>query len=282
MNILSLLIELIPNNLLLHVRSTPLYNVLQESSKLETSSLFGKNMSFNENFPPFGEIKFPYHEMGAVNSLNLFELDELIIFSFYWQNRNIYRNILDVGANIGLHSLLLAKSGYNVRCFEPDPEHFAILSEMLNNNNCVVEKHNAALSTKDDIAEFVRVKGNTTSSHLAGVKSNPYGELERFDVPIKNATPHFEWADLVKLDVEGHEADIICSIEKPVLQNTDIILEVGTYNNAEKIYEYLQSLSGINLFSQKTAWAKILSVEGMPVSYKEGSLFISAKEKMPW
>jgi hypothetical protein len=38
-------------------------------------------------FGPFGEISVPYHTMGAVDTLDLFGLDELIIFSFYWANR---------------------------------------------------------------------------------------------------------------------------------------------------------------------------------------------------
>ena len=79
-------------------------------------------------------MRFSYFEMGAINSLDLFGLDELIIFSFYWQNRNIYTSVADIGANIGLHSVILGHMGYSVTSFEPDPIHVLEFSRNVQNN----------------------------------------------------------------------------------------------------------------------------------------------------
>src|SRR5437016_1885028 len=62
-------------------------------------------------FGPFGELTLPYRRMGAIDSIDLFGLDELIIFSFYWANRKRYRRTVDIGANIGVHSILMARCG---------------------------------------------------------------------------------------------------------------------------------------------------------------------------
>jgi len=47
------------------------------------------------------------------------------------------------------------------------------------------------------------------------------------------------------------------------------------------IFNHFNSL-GVNLFSQKINWEKVTHLDDMPVSYNEGSLFISTKLTMPW
>ena len=87
--------------------------------------------------------------------------------------------------------------------------------------------------------------------------------------------------DLLKIDVEGHEAAILCTTNASDWENTDAIVEVGTSDNAEKIYQHLKSIN-INLYSQANGWKEVRSQDQMPCSYKEGSLFISKKSSMPW
>ena len=59
--------------------------------------------SGNDNYGPFGEISFPYCKMGAIDSLDLFGLDEMIIFSYYYNNRNRYNKICDDHWDIRVH-----------------------------------------------------------------------------------------------------------------------------------------------------------------------------------
>ena len=54
------------------------------------------------------------------------------------------------------------------------------------------------------------------------------------------------------MDVEGLESDLIKSIKSKDLHNKEIILEVGSKNNAKKIFGYSKK-EGYNLFSQKIA-----------------------------
>ena len=139
----------------------------------------------------------------------------------------------------------------------------------------------AAVSLEDGETEFTRVVGNTTGSHLSGAKYEPYGELERFSVQTCAFRKILLEHDLLKIDVEGHEANIICSTKPADWSSTDAILEVGSTTNAERIFNHFKE-SSINLFAQSMSWQKVSSISDMPSSYKEGSLFISAKAEMPW
>src|SRR5947207_6307227 len=124
-------------------------------------------------FGRFGALTLPYRRMGAIDSIDLFGLDELIIFAFYWANRARYRRSVDIGANIGLHSIVMARCGFAVRAFEPDPVHIEMLRANLALNGVSgVEVVEAAVSDRNGTTEFVRVKGNTTGSHLSGAKAN--------------------------------------------------------------------------------------------------------------
>ncbi|MEE9910680.1 MAG: FkbM family methyltransferase [Deltaproteobacteria bacterium] len=265
-----------------HSPKSQLHMLLKRIARREVEMLFNCREAQKVKFEPFGSLVFPYFKMGAIDSLNLFDLDELIIFSFYFANREQYKKVLDIGANIGLHSIILSKCGYDVSSFEPDPEHHRILKRNIDLNECRnVHVHNAAVSNKSGTMEFVRVLGNTTASHLAGAKKNPYGDLERFQVTVADINQHIEAVDLIKLDAEGHEKDIILSTEIEAWLNTDAFVEVENAGNAEAIYRHFAN-SPVNLFSQKQNWAKVMRLEDMPVSYKDGSLFISAKAQMPW
>ncbi len=265
-----------------HTPYSQLYKLLKQVARKEIESLFSDEGERTIDFKPFGELIFPYHSMGNVNSLNLFDLDELIIFTFYWRNKAIYSNVLDIGANLGLHSILLSKCGYEVSCYEPDPVHFEILKKNFGLNDILnVKAFNMAVSSQEGEKEFVRVLGNTTGSHLAGAKPNPYGELERFPVRLEAFRKLIKWADLIKLDIEGHEKEVLLSTRKKDWEGTDALVEIQNLENATAVYEHFTK-SDISLFAQKINWKVVHHIDDMPTSYRDGTLFISCKEEMPW
>ena len=265
-----------------HAPGSKLYDLLKKVARKEVEDLFYEQDAKAKDFKPFGDLVFPYHKMGAVDSLNLFDLDELIIFSFYWINRERYHRVLDIGANIGLHSIILSKCGYEVRSYEPDPQHFEILKRnLVLNNGSSVQAFNAAVSSRAGELEFVRVLGNLTASHLAGSKPNPYGDLERFPVRVEAIEPLITWADLIKLDVEGHEKEVLLATNREQWLSTDALVEIENESNAASVYEHFTTL-GVRIFSQKTNWQLVRDVDDMPTSYRQGTLFITCKSEMPW
>ncbi|MBS3905153.1 MAG: FkbM family methyltransferase [Simkania sp.] len=280
-NILDAIIFGLPTIKDHHCTTSAPYALLKHIARHEITSLFSSSDTEAKSFGPFGTLAFPYHKMGAIDSLDLFGLDELIIFSFYWINRNRYRRVLDIGGNIGLHSIVMSRCGYEVKVFEPDYIHFKKLIENLSlNKSTNVNPIQAAVSTKTGTAEFVRVLGNTTSSHLEGCK-NPYGDLEKITVNIESFKDLIHSVDLIKMDVEGHEKDLILSTTAEDWSHLDAIIEVGSKENAKAIFDHLQKIH-VNAFAQKKNWAKVSFLEDMPISHKDGSLFISTKNEMPW
>lgn len=220
--------------------------------------------------------------MGTVDSLNLFDIDELIILSFYWANRGRCKRVLDLGANLGLHSIILSRCATEILAYEPDPQHFELSQRNLLSNKCTnVRPVNAAVSSKPGEMEFIRVIDNTTGSHLAGSKANPYGPLEKFPVQVEAIQPLIEWADLIKLDVEGHESEVLLATSRENWSNTDALIEVGSEDNASAIYEHFTTI-GVRLFSQKTNWQLVRSIDDMPTSHHQGTLFATCKRRMPW
>ena len=231
---------------------------------------------------PFGDLDFPYREMGAINTLHLFGLDELIIFSYYWANKFRYKKVADLGANIGLHSIIMDRCGYSIHSYEPDPMHIKIFEENVKNNNCSnITLNQKAISDQSGTMDFIRVLGNTTGSHLAGAKEDPYGDLETFSVETVNINEVLLNNDFVKMDIEGQEAIAILSTNSNTWSNVEMILEVGTSKNASLIFDYLNQIN-VNMFSQKIGWHKVSALSDMPTSYKEGSLFLSKADSMQW
>jgi FkbM family methyltransferase len=266
-----------------HARSSATYQALAAQwSAAFRASAFANAAPAPVPFGPFGPLTLPYRRMGAIDSIDLFGLDELILFAFYWANRARYRRAVDIGANIGLHSIVMARCGFAVRAFEPDPVHVGILRENLALNGvAAVELVEAAVSDRDGATEFVRVKGNTTGSHLAGAKAAPYGELDRFPVTVRAFAAAVADADFVKIDAEGHEAVILRALPAQRWQTLDAVVEVGTAENARALFDHFATLP-VRLFAQKIGWERVGAIGDMPTSHREGSLFVSAKDKMPW
>ena len=267
-----------------HNRNSDIYQILEIYTKniVNTSNLKDE-LNGEIEFGPFGKLFFPYYKMGAIDTLDLFGLDELIIFSFYYNNKSKYKKVADIGANLGLHSILMSKCGWDVTSYEPDPIHAKLLlkNSKLNDVSNSINLNQMAVSDEIGELEFIRVVGNTTGSHLAGAKENPYGELEKFNVKVESILNIMNKVDFIKMDVEGQEKKILCATTKDSWANVEMIVEIGTEENAKEIYSHLKGIN-INIFSQKLGWKKAEKLSDLPTSHREGSVFISKNNVMTW
>ena len=231
-----------------------------------------------------GSLKFPYFSMGNIDSAKLFGLDEIILFSLYYANRNRYKKTLDLGANIGLHTLVMKKLGFEVVSYEPDIIHLAQFDKVMKlngfNSNGVRPK---AISDKSGTMDYVRILGNTTGSHLLGSKEAVYGPTESVTVQVDDilAVLTNENFDFVKMDVEGHEAILLNRITADSINKTDIMLEIGSENNAKVIYDILKR-KDIPAFAQKINWNRVEKLEDLPNHHTHGSLFLSLQGAPNW
>jgi FkbM family methyltransferase len=265
-----------------HAPSSPVYRVLASAARaIVLNSSLAPGRDGRLALGSFGEIHLPYHRMGMIDSLDLFGLDELILFAFYSTNRARYGRAVDVGANLGIHTVLMSRCGWSVTAYEPDPVHASRLRDHLALNGVDADLHVSAVSSQSGEREFVRVLDNTTSSHLAGAKSSPYGNLERFTVSVESASSALAVADFAKIDAEGSEVEILASLPRVRWSTLDVMAEIGSPDGARQVFD-LARVMGIYAFAQKRGWRQVKRLEDMPTSYREGSLFMTGSDTPPW
>lgn len=226
------------------------------------------------NFGPWGPIHFPYVKMGHIDSLHLFGDTELMILAMYHHNRKRWHRVLDIGANIGLHSVLLGMQGAEVWSFEPDPVHYGKLVDNLVNNRVgsTVQTFRKAVHTRNGSMQFVRVLNNLTGNHLVGYKDS-YGPKDVIDVDVVDCRNLWPWADFAKIDSEGNEADLVATMTAKDMEHLHCVLEVRNEANAQAIYRHFMNID-VPMWSQKRDWARVTSMADMPLKNREGSLFV--------
>lgn len=231
---------------------------------------------------PIGSIKIPNISMGNIDSINLLDLDELILFSLYTKMLTPGHAFLDLGANLGLHSSIANRLGATVKCYEPDPKHNELSKDFWHSNNIAVELFTAAIGVRDGIESFTRVAGNTMSSHITGKKS-PYGPVETFAVEIHDVRKVISTVDFVKIDIEGMEDEVvpaIINVHKNVPESMpSVVCEIGSEHSARLIWNAVTECEGIVARTQKRGWLPARDFVDLPISYKDGSCFIFSEAK---
>ena len=225
-------------------------------------------------------IEFPYHSMGKIDSLDLFGPSELMILELYHANMDRWHKVLDIGANLGLHSILMSRLGWEVMAYEPDYAHFPRLQANLEANGCKnVTPWMVAVHTHNGHGYFRRVLDNLTGNHLVGYKDS-YGPREDVLVPIVDCRPLFDWADFAKIDCEGNEADILLTTTAKQMSHLSCVVEVRNEENAKLLFDHFRGLR-VPLWSQKIGWERVKDVGDMPHMNREGSLFIGHERPFP-
>lgn len=228
-------------------------------------------------FEEFGKIFFPFTKMGKINSIDLLCANEFIIFFlyFFYKKYNPKKiKVGDFGANIGLHSIIMEKIGFDVSSYEPDPNIFLRLKKNIKLNKLKnIKLYNLAIFNKKAILNFMRVHDNLTGSHIASEKES-YGPNSIIKVRAIAAQDIVSKFSLIKIDIESAEATVICSLRKKDFLKTDMIVEIGNQYNAKKIFNFLKKKK-IKSYSQKNNFNLVHNFKDMPLSHHDGLLFIS-------
>lgn len=122
---------------------------------------------------------------------------------------------LDIGANIGYHSLfaasLLSETG-SVIAFEPLPRLYSQMSKSVRENSFThVTIHNVALSNKEGFGELSLVDENIGASSLQSVQQErSVSEVVKVSLnKLDNYLPTLTRVDLIKIDIEGSEFEAL-------------------------------------------------------------------------
>jgi FkbM family methyltransferase len=225
-------------------------------------------------------IKLPYFSMGKIDSLDLFGPTELMILQLYKHNKSRWSVALDIGANLGLHSILMARLGWTVDAYEPDPGIFKMLvANLAANKSRKVTAHEAAVhATTQSHMNFVRVHNNLTGSHLEGFKDS-YGPRDTIIVNTVNCADLWNNHDFAKIDSEGNEAELSKTMTEEQMKWMSCVMEVRNETNAAAIFLHFQSI-GVPIWAQKVDWQRVKDVSEMPKMNREGSIFVG--HEAPW
>ena len=170
-----------------------------------------------------------------------FESEETAFIVKMARKKN-YSIIFDIGANIGLYSVLLGRALKNctIHAFEPSRSTFRLLKENIAMNNLggIVTLHPMALSDKAGVQSFFETTDDAYSS-LKDTKRVPVSEVYDIDVnSLDNWSSQNKVSrvDFIKIDVEGFET-LVISGALNVLRHSkpDLFVEIyrGTNSNPE-------------------------------------------------
>lgn len=132
--------------------------------------------------------------------------------------------VVDIGANIGLYTLLLAQLAGNaghVFAFEPQPNLFSMLRHNCASNGALnVTPFQCAASDASGRAMFHRSTFNSGDNRLGESTSDVESievEVARLDDVLPVRTVQF-----IKLDVQGHELDALRGMQKVIASSPDV------------------------------------------------------------
>lgn len=162
-----------------------------------------------------------------INQFGLFEREELnLLFEYLSPLSNVFLegNALDIGANIGNHSIYFSSRFRYVHAFEPNPRTYFLLkfnTESLINVTC----HQLGLghiSGTFDMQQDLVNSGLASIKYSMGSKSKHFkiqvGMLDELEIPEKEAIC------FIKIDVEGFEENVINGAEKTIRISQPVIV----------------------------------------------------------
>ena len=166
------------------------------------------------------------------------------------------RTAVDVGANIGTHTLAMAAAGASVVAFEPNPRVFTRLqTNIALNPQCKVETRATAVS------DFV---GRVVLYDVAAGNNEGLASLQRapgmrpINVPC-TTLDHENLVEvaLIKIDVEGFEAPVLAGARQLLMDQHPII--VFEYNE-DRWCQAGHSLAEVRTFLASVGYNRLLMI----------------------
>ena len=225
------------------------------SSYKRVNTFFGSGFSVERSYG----LKWLIDWSNRVDKKMTFKLFEDDQISYFINNYKKYKPeyFLDIGAHGGLYSIILKNKfpKLNVWAFEPDRQNrYQLYGNLfLNNFEREIEVYNFGLSSNNKEVAFGIVK----DGNRGGKKIVESGELKINVKPLDEVFLEKSKICFVKIDVEGHELDIIkgskkflknnfCLIQVEIshedsLREFDIVMNKLGYSLVKKIDDYYYS-----------------------------------------
>ena len=225
------------------------------SSYKRVNTFFGSGFSVERSYG----LKWLIDWSNRVDKKMTFKLFEDDQISYFINNYKKYKPeyFLDIGAHGGLYSIILKNKfpKLNVWAFEPDRQNrYQLYGNLfLNNFEREIEVYNFGLSSNNKEVAFGIVK----DGNRGGKTIMETGELKINVKPLDEVFLEKNKICFVKIDVEGHELDVIkgskkflknnfCLIQVEIshedsLREFDIVMNRLGYSLVKKIDDYYYS-----------------------------------------
>jgi len=134
---------------------------------------------------------------------------------------------IDVGANIGLVTLLVADKIGHAILFEPSPLSAKLAQQNLEMNTLVYEIVPVALSDEVGTVEFEDAGASSVSRTVEGFKTSlPTISVPRttFDQFLRERSTPLLPVDAIKIDVEGHENAVLRGMKEFLRQRRPVVM----------------------------------------------------------
>lgn len=169
---------------------------------------------------------------------------------------------IDIGANIGIHVLRAHRLGAKaITAFEPNPNTFQLLKFNTELSGIMCDIVECAASDKTASAKFNAVDVSAGMAHLT--EGDSYSTIVKTDTLSNyfNGKPNNASLTLIKIDVEGHEGEVIRGAMNYLRQhkNFNMIIEF----NSES------AITGVNALAEEfdfEIWCYRWQAEPMEVS----------------
>ena len=222
--------------------------------KILNSAYKRKNIFFGSGFSiekSYG-CKWLIDWSNSVDKKMTFKLFEDEQISFFIKNFNKYKPeyFLDIGAHGGLYSIILKKTfpKLKILAFEPDQQNRYQLygNIFLNKYEREIEVYDFGLSSENNEVSFgIRKEGNR-----GGKTIKETGDLKINVKPLDEVFLEKSKICFVKIDVEGHEMDVVMG-SKGFLKNNYCLLQVEILNeNSFKKFDFLMNGLGYSLINK--------------------------------
>jgi FkbM family methyltransferase len=163
------------------------------------------------------------HIAHTINLNGIYEKDDLDTFFKWMHSIDVDfsdATALDIGANIGNHSLYFSDHFKKVISFEPNPRTYKVLSlnaELVGNVVC----HNVGLSDRTGDAVLSINPDNIGGSSITDGKSLHSQDIKLIEL---DSFEKFDNVKLLKIDVEGHEYKALWGAKHLIKEHMPIVL----------------------------------------------------------
>ncbi len=166
-------------------------------------------------------ISGSWEHLGYIKRLSVKDAEESLTRTMFANSIRADMVVADIGANLGLYTIVAAArvgSGGKVFAFEADPETSKWLARnvRLNHQEGIVTIENSAVGSQVGSTEF---HINRYAPAL-GSRFIQNSVTEAIVVPMIDLSSYLDLVNIVKIDVEGGEADVLRGMERHLASGT--------------------------------------------------------------